>query len=95
MKLWPAGRPNPESSAFSIGSVMQRLTVHPQRDAFRRSRVQLHQGAGVTAVFARLNDPVEFDSVDDQPVDLLMLLLAPMGARSSIRRSTGWSSTES
>jgi len=36
--------------------------------------------SGVTAVFARLNDPVEFDSVDDQPVDLLMLLLAPMGA---------------
>ncbi len=36
--------------------------------------------AGVTAVFARLSDPVDFDSVDDQPVDLLMLLLAPMGA---------------
>ena len=35
---------------------------------------------GVTAVFARLSDPVDFDSVDDQPVDLLMLLLAPMGA---------------
>ena len=36
--------------------------------------------SGVTAVFARLTEPVEFDSVDDQPVDLLMLLLAPMGA---------------
>lgn len=36
--------------------------------------------AGVTAVFARLSEPVDFDSVDDQPVDLLMLLLAPMGA---------------
>jgi len=35
---------------------------------------------GVTAVFARLDVPVDFDSVDDQPVDLLMLLLAPMGA---------------
>lgn len=35
---------------------------------------------GVTAVFARLSEPVEFDAVDDQPVDLLMLLLAPMGA---------------
>ena len=35
---------------------------------------------GVTAVFARLDEPVDFDSVDDQPVDLLMLLLAPMGA---------------
>jgi PTS system nitrogen regulatory IIA component len=36
--------------------------------------------SGVTAVFARLSEPVEFDAVDDQPVDLLMLLLAPMGA---------------
>ena len=34
----------------------------------------------VTAVFARLEAPVEFESVDDQPVDLVMLLLAPMGA---------------
>jgi len=35
---------------------------------------------GVTAVFARLDKPVEFDAVDDQPVDLIMLLLAPLGA---------------
>ena len=34
----------------------------------------------VTAVFARLLHPVEFDSVDDQPVDLVFLLLAPAGA---------------
>ncbi len=35
---------------------------------------------GVLAVFARLDEPIEFDSVDDQPVDLVMLLLAPVGA---------------
>jgi len=35
---------------------------------------------GVVAVFARLDEPIEFDSVDDQPVDLVMLLLAPVGA---------------
>ena len=35
---------------------------------------------GVTAVFARLAHPVEFDSVDEQPVDLVCLLLAPVGA---------------
>jgi PTS system nitrogen regulatory IIA component len=34
----------------------------------------------VVAVFARLVDPIDFDSVDDQPVDLAMMLLAPMGA---------------
>lgn len=28
-------------------------------------------------IFARLAEPIEFDSVDDQPVDLVFLLLAP------------------
>ncbi|MCH7931193.1 MAG: PTS IIA-like nitrogen regulatory protein PtsN [Proteobacteria bacterium] len=31
-------------------------------------------------VFARLNNPVDFDAVDDQPVDLIFLLLAPESA---------------
>ena len=35
---------------------------------------------GVTAVFARLDQPIEFDSVDDEPVDLVVMLLAPVGA---------------
>ncbi|MDP1731675.1 MAG: PTS sugar transporter subunit IIA [Devosia sp.] len=36
--------------------------------------------SGVTAVFARLDQPVEFDAVDDEPVDLVMMLLAPLGS---------------
>ncbi|WP_196260077.1 PTS sugar transporter subunit IIA [Pelagibacterium limicola] len=35
---------------------------------------------GVTAVFARLEQPIEFDAVDDQPVDLVVMLLAPEGS---------------
>ncbi len=35
---------------------------------------------GVMAVFMRLPSPVDFESVDDQPVDIVMMLLAPMGA---------------
>lgn len=35
---------------------------------------------GVTAIFARLSQPVDFDSVDDQPVDLVVMLLAPEGS---------------
>ncbi|MGN6469480.1 MAG: PTS IIA-like nitrogen regulatory protein PtsN [Rhizobiaceae bacterium] len=34
----------------------------------------------ITGVFARLEQPVDFDSLDDQPVDLVFLLLAPEGA---------------
>ena len=35
---------------------------------------------GVTAVFVRLAKPIEFDAVDDQPVDILFALLAPLGS---------------
>jgi PTS system nitrogen regulatory IIA component len=31
-------------------------------------------------VFARLDQPVDFDSIDDEPVDLIFLLLAPESA---------------
>src|SRR5918995_5270131 len=34
----------------------------------------------VRGVFARLVQPVDFDSVDEQPVDLVFLLLAPESA---------------
>jgi PTS system nitrogen regulatory IIA component len=36
--------------------------------------------AGVIAVFARLEQPIEFEAVDDQPVDLVIMLLAPAGS---------------
>ena len=31
-------------------------------------------------VFARLETPIDFDSIDDEPVDLIFLLLAPESA---------------
>ncbi|MBV6631784.1 MAG: PTS IIA-like nitrogen regulatory protein PtsN [Alphaproteobacteria bacterium] len=34
----------------------------------------------VVGVFARLERPVDFDAHDDQPVDLIFAMLAPMGA---------------
>ena len=32
---------------------------------------------GVVTVFARLEEPIPFDSIDEEPVDLVFLLLAP------------------
>ena len=34
----------------------------------------------IVGVFARLSRPVEFDALDEQPVDLVFLLLAPEGS---------------
>ncbi len=34
----------------------------------------------LVGVFARLAKPIDFEAIDDQPVDLIFLLLAPEGA---------------
>ncbi|MBA5777014.1 PTS IIA-like nitrogen regulatory protein PtsN [Stappia sp. F7233] len=34
----------------------------------------------LVGLFARLDKPIEFDALDDQPVDLIFILLAPEGA---------------
>jgi nitrogen PTS system EIIA component len=34
----------------------------------------------VVAVFLKLGTPVDFEAVDDHPVDIVMMLLAPIGA---------------
>ena len=34
----------------------------------------------VCGLFARLQAPIDFDAIDDEPVDLVFLLLAPEGA---------------
>lgn len=34
----------------------------------------------ITGVFGRLDKPIDFEALDDQPVDLVFLLLAPEGA---------------
>jgi len=36
--------------------------------------------SGVSCVFMRLDNPIDFDAVDEQPVDLAFVLLAPKGA---------------
>lgn len=35
---------------------------------------------GPCGLFARLEKPIDFDAIDDRPVDLIFLLLAPEGA---------------
>jgi len=36
--------------------------------------------SGVAALFVQLAQPIDFDAVDDQPVDLVVMLLAPEGS---------------
>lgn len=41
---------------------------------------KLKQLGKITGVFARLETPVDFEALDDQPVDIVFMLLAPEGA---------------
>jgi PTS system nitrogen regulatory IIA component len=41
---------------------------------------RLSRLAKLTGVFARLDRPIDFESLDGEPVDLIFLLLAPEGA---------------
>lgn len=46
----------------------------------------------VQGLFARLAHPVAFDAVDDQPVDLVMMLLAPSHAGADHLKALSWAS---
>lgn len=39
--------------------------------------VKLHGLSGIVCLFARLSKPIDFESQDGEPVDLIFLLLAP------------------
>ncbi|MBB6179670.1 PTS IIA-like nitrogen regulatory protein PtsN [Pseudorhizobium flavum] len=41
---------------------------------------KLNSISSISGVFARLETPVDFEALDDEPVDLVFLLLAPEGA---------------
>ena len=41
---------------------------------------KLNELTGLYAMFARLDRPIPFDAIDNQPVDLLFVLLAPENA---------------
>ena len=41
---------------------------------------KLHELDRLYGLFARLAQPIDFDAIDDQPVDLIFLLLAPESA---------------
>ncbi|MEM6461805.1 MAG: PTS IIA-like nitrogen regulatory protein PtsN [Pseudomonadota bacterium] len=41
---------------------------------------KLNSISSIVGVFARLSEPVDFEALDDQPVDLVFLLLAPEGS---------------
>ncbi len=72
------GAPNGRSSTSSCSANAWGSTGVGNGIAIPHGKlVNIHS---IVGIFARLEQPVDFEALDDQPVDLVFLLLAPEGA---------------
>jgi PTS system nitrogen regulatory IIA component len=66
-----------ERAIFDVLLERERLGTTGVGDGIAIPHGKLAELRRLYGVFARLETPVDFDAVDDQPVDLIFLLLAP------------------
>lgn len=69
-----------ERAIFDVLLERERLGTTGVGDGIAIPHGKLGELKRLHGLFARLETPVDFDAVDEQPVDLIFLLLAPEGA---------------
>lgn len=69
-----------ERAIFDVLLERERLGTTGVGNGIAIPHGKLPEMASLFGLFARLEEPVDFDSIDEQPVDLIFLLLAPEGA---------------
>ena len=70
----------PEREIFDVVLQRERLGSTGVGNGIAIPHGKLASIKSIAGIFARLEAPVEFEALDDQPVDLVFLLLAPEGA---------------
>jgi PTS system nitrogen regulatory IIA component len=76
----PSLKANSKKQAIqALAEKAAEITGLEEREIFEKL-VQREKLGSTGGLFARLPKPIEFEAVDDQPVDLVFLLLAPEGA---------------
>jgi len=70
----------PERDIFEVILQRERLGSTGVGNGIAIPHGKLSSVHKITGVFARLDNAVDFEALDDQPVDLVFLLLAPEGA---------------
>ncbi|WP_377291344.1 PTS IIA-like nitrogen regulatory protein PtsN [Rhizobium sp. SG2393] len=70
----------PEREIFDVILQRERLGSTGVGNGIAIPHGKLQGLSQITGLFARLEAPVDFEALDDQPVDLAFLLLAPEGA---------------
>ncbi len=69
-----------ERNIFEVLLVRERLGTTGVGNGVAIPHGKLDSLKRLHILFARLAEPIDFDSIDEQPVDLLCLLLAPQSA---------------
>ncbi|MFT4000082.1 PTS IIA-like nitrogen-regulatory protein PtsN [Rhizobium sp. JAB6] len=70
----------PEREIFDVVLQRERLGSTGVGNGIAIPHGKLASIKSIVGIFARLEAPVDFEALDDQPVDLVFLLLAPEGA---------------
>lgn len=70
----------PERAVFDVLLERERLGSTGVGNGIGIPHGKLPQLTRLYGVFARLDRPIEFEAIDEQPVDILFLLLAPESA---------------
>jgi nitrogen PTS system EIIA component len=70
----------PEREIFDVILQRERLGSTGVGNGIAIPHGKLAHLSSIIGIFARLESPVDFEALDDQPVDLVFLLLAPEGA---------------
>lgn len=70
----------PERTIFEVLLERERLGTTGVGQGIAIPHGKLKELKRLYGVFARLDQPIDFDSIDDEPVDLVFLLLAPESA---------------
>jgi len=70
----------PERKIFETLMERERLGTTGVGQGIAIPHGRLGDIAEIAGVFARLETPIDYDAVDNQPVDLVFMLLAPEGA---------------
>src|SRR6218665_2483247 len=70
----------PEREIFDVILQRERLGSTGVGNGIAIPHGKLKELSQITGLCARLEAPVDFEALDDQPVDLVFLLLAPEGA---------------
>ena len=70
----------PEREIFDVILQRERLGSTGVGNGIAIPHGKLDSVKSIIGIFARLDQPVDFEALDDQPVDLVFLLLAPEGA---------------